>query len=260
MSASLTARAVGYAVAGTDLVDDVDLSFAPGELVAVVGPNGAGKTTLMRLLSAELKPSRGSIDLGSEPIADLDTTELALQRAVLAGASVVRFPFVVREIVLMGRYPHRADPGNSRDNDHAIATESMQLTDTAHLALRFYPTLSTGEQARVSMARVLAQRAPLMLLDEPTASLDISHRERVMRVLSDLCGAGATVVAVLHDLNVAAGYADRLIMLNEGRIVAAGPPAEVLDPDLLGEVYGQAMAVVPHPLGNGLLVLPVDKA
>lgn len=260
MTASLATDSLGYAVADAVLLNDVDLSFAAGELVAVVGPNGAGKTTLLRLLSGELQPTSGSIVMANRPIADLDATELALQRAVLAGNSAVRLPFVVREIVLMGRYPHRADPGNSRDIDHDIAIESMRLTDTSHLALRFYPTLSSGEQARVSVARVLAQRAPLMLLDEPTASLDIRHREQAMRLLSDLAGAGSTVVAVLHDLNVAAGYADRLVLINRGRIVASGTPAEVLDPDLLGEVYGQALAVVPHPLGKGLLVLPVDDA
>lgn len=260
MTARLTTHGLGYAVADAVLLNDVDLSFAAGELVAIVGPNGAGKTTLLRLLSGELRPTSGSIAMANTPITDLDAAELAVQQAVLAGNSAVRLPFVVREIVLMGRYPHRADPGNSREVDRDIAIESMQLTDTAHLALRFYPTLSSGEQARVSVARVLAQRAPLMLLDEPTASLDISHREQAMRLLSGLAGAGSTVVAVIHDLNVAAGYADRLVLINKGRVVASGTPAEVLDPDLLEEVYGQAMAVVPHPLGKGLLVLPVDEA
>lgn len=254
----LSARGLRYSVGDAVLVDEIDVAFASGELVAIVGPNGAGKTTLIRLLSAELQPTSGGVDMDGDPIAGLDATTLALARAVLGGVPVVRLPFAVREIVLMGRYPHRADPDNSRDNDHAIAMQSMELTDTAHLALRFYPTLSSGEQARVSMARVLAQRAPLMLLDEPTASLDISHRERVMRLLRDLTGAGATVVTVLHDLNVAAGYADRIVMMNRGSVVAAGTPEEVLDPGLLQEVYAQPMAVIPHPLGRGVLVLPAD--
>jgi iron complex transport system ATP-binding protein len=256
----LRLEAVTRTIGGRDLFRGATLGVKRNDRVGLVGPNGAGKTTLLRLLSGELQPTSGSIAMANTPITDLDATELALQQAVLAGNSAVRLPFAVREIVLMGRYPHRADPGNSRDIDRDIAIESMQLTDTAHLALRFYPTLSSGEQARVSVARVLAQRAPLMLLDEPTASLDISHREQAMRLLSGLAGAGSTVVAVLHDLNVAAGYADRLVLINEGRIVASGTPAEVLDPDLLEEVYGQAMAVVPHPLGKGLLVLPVDEA
>lgn len=252
----IEARGVSYRVGDAVLVDGVDLVVAPGELVAVVGPNGAGKSTLLRLLGGDLRPTAGSILLGGEDTSDLAEIELAERRALLDQGSPTDIPFTAAEVVALGRHAHRRDPDNSAERDAAVVADALARTDVTHLARRVYATLSGGERTRVSLSRILAQDTPVVLLDEPTTALDVAHEVRVMAELAALTVSGRTVVAVLHDLNAAASTADRVVVMSQARIVADGPPGEVLTAGLLEEVYRHPMVVIDHPLGDGVLILP----
>lgn len=254
--AVLIAEGISLRVDGATLVDDVTLSVSGGELVGVTGPNGAGKTSLLRVLAGEVLPSAGRVTLGGVPLASLRPLELARRRALLPQHTLLQFAFRALDVVLMGRYPHRR---SSVEEDMSTARSAMEETDTSYLAARLYPTLSGGEQTRVSFARVLAQETPVVMLDEPTVSLDLRHQELVMGVLRSLAGEGAAIIAVLHDLNLAARYADRVALMDRGRLAALAPTREVLRADLLSEVYRHPVAVVPHPYLDCPLVLPVGS-
>ena len=251
LAASNVVLAVGDAV----LVNDVSLVARPGELLGVVGPNGAGKSTLLRLLGRDRPPTSGSITLNERNIAEYSPAGLALLRAVLPQQTVVRFPFTAQDVVLMGRHPHHADPENSHERDLTVVREAMTATATLDLAYRIFPSLSGGEQALVALARILAQQTPVILLDEPTATLDVHYQEHVMGILQDRAAEGATVVAVLHDLNLAAAYADQVVLMASGTIAAAGTPGDVLEAGLLSTTYRQQMRVMDHPYRNCPLVL-----
>jgi iron complex transport system ATP-binding protein len=166
-------------------------------------------------------------------------------------------PFPVRETVAMGRHPHRRAMLDANENE-AIVESAMELTDVLHLAARAVASLSTGEQQRVGLARVIAQETPLLLLDEPTSALDIGHQERIMQALRSLADRGTTIVEVLHDVNLAAAHTDRIMLLDASREVATGTPAEVLTSERLTAIYGQPMEVVDHPHRSCPLVLTVD--
>jgi iron complex transport system ATP-binding protein len=252
----LTAEGISLRVDGATLVDDVTLSVSGGELVGVTGPNGAGKTSLLRVLAGEVPPSAGRVTLGGVPLASLRPLELARRRALLPQHTLLQFAFRALDVVLMGRYPHRR---SSVEEDMSAAGSAMEETDTSHLAARLYPTLSGGEQTRVSFARVLAQETPVVMLDEPTVSLDLRHQELVMGVLRSLAGEGAAIIAVLNDLNLAARYADRVALMDRGRLAALAPTREVLRAGLLSEVYRHPVAVVPHPYLDCPLVVPVGS-
>ncbi len=252
------AEAVEYCVGGATLVDGVDFAVAGGELVCVIGPNGAGKTTLVRLLAGDLAPSAGRVTIDGRPVEGYPPEALALRRAVLSQHMLPDVPFSCRAVVAMGRFPHRRDPSNSAAQDDAAVADALARAGVTEFAERPFATLSGGEQTRVALARVLAQDAPLLLLDEPTTALDVHHEELVMQVVRELAGRGRAVVAVLHDLNTAAAYADRLVLMAGGRVRVAGPPAAVLDEALLSEVYAQPVRVVDHPFRDCPLVLVVD--
>ncbi len=243
-------RDLGYSVDGRHLLRGVDVAAVPGEVLAIIGPNGAGKTTLLRLLSGEWEPSTGSVEVMGRPLHDLGPTERARLRAVLPQHTLLAFAFRCLDVVLMGRYAALSG------DDTAVVQRVMNATDTDALADRLYPTLSGGEQTRVSLARVLAQETPVLFLDEPTASLDLRHQELVMRTLRGLADTGAVVVAVLHDLNVAARYADRVVLLAAGQVAASGDTVAVLRAEIIEAVYQQPVTVVPHPLLGSPLVLP----
>jgi iron complex transport system ATP-binding protein len=250
---TLEVRGVGYVTDGAVLLEDIDLSAESGQILGIVGPNGAGKSTLLRIMAGELSPTTGEVLLGERNVATIRPRRLALQRAVLPQQTVLQFAFRAHEVVMMGRNPHR---GSSPAEDQGIVTEAMEQTDTLQLAHRLYPTLSGGEQARVSFARVLAQRTPVVLLDEPTGSLDLRHQELVMATLRRLADEGATIVAVLHDLNLAARYADRVGLMDRGHMVEVSATNDVLRPELLSAVYAHPVTVVPHPAADCLVVLP----
>ncbi|WP_371792436.1 heme ABC transporter ATP-binding protein [Streptomyces sp. NBC_01471] len=225
-----------------------------GELLALVGPNGAGKSTLLAALAAGLPATEGAVRVDGRPAASWPAAELALRRAVLPPSADLSFPFPVEEVVRMGRAPW-AGTERADDDDQAV-TDAMAATEVGGFAVRPFPSLSGGERARVALARVLAQRAPLLLLDEPTAALDLRHQELVLRICRERAAAGCAVVVVLHDLGLAAAYADRAAVLHEGRIAADGPPSRVFTAELLSRVCRQPVEVLPHPGTGAPLVIP----
>lgn len=237
MSTSLVARGVSVVRGGIRLLDGVDVSVTAGEFVAVLGPNGAGKSTLLGALAGDFSLSSGSVTINDKEISTLAPRDLARLRAVLPQQIVISFPFTVREVVAMGRNPWL----NECDDERIDA--AMRRLNVESMRGRTYQTLSVGEQARVSMARVLAQDTPILLLDEPTAVLDIGQQERFLAVARSLVDEGRGVIAVLHDLNVAMRFATRVVVLHEGRCVASGDPREVLTPSLLSNVYHQKIRV-----------------
>lgn len=237
MSVSLVANGISLMRGGVTLLDAVSISVGAGEFVAVLGPNGAGKSTLLGALAGDYPLSGGSISIDGRDVSSLAPRDLARLRAVLPQQMVISFPFTVREVVAMGR-----NPWLDANDDERIQAAMRRLNVDA-LAGRTYQTLSVGEQARVSMARVLAQDTPILLLDEPTAVLDIGQQERFLAVARSLVDEGRGVIAVLHDLNVAMRFASRVVVLHEGRCVASGAPRDVLTPTLLSNVYHQKIRV-----------------
>lgn len=248
----ITARGVGVDLDGHTVLDDISLDVVPGELLVLVGPNGAGKSTLLGVLSGERRPSRGTVMLGGRELRSIRPAELARQRSVLTQENTVSFPFLVSEVVAMGRSPW-ARTIESRDDIAAVA-QALDAADITHLAGRRYTQLSGGERARVSLARVLAQRTPMLFLDEPTASLDLRHQEDVMRVGRRMADEGLAVVVVLHDLSLASAYADRLALIAAGRLEALGTPAEVLTEERVERVYG--LPVELHHVGGRPVIVP----
>ena len=249
----LRADDVSVALGGRPIVTGATLSIARGELVALIGPNGAGKTTLMRAL-AGLVPASGTIALDGAPLASLAPRKRARRLAYLPQGHVFHWPLPVAEIVALGRTPH-ADafaPLTAADRD-AVA-RALAVTGISAFAERRVPTRSGGERARVALARALATEAPLILADEPTASLDARHQLVVMELLRRAAHAGGGVVAIVHDLTLAARFADRVVVIDRGRIVADGPPADVLTRERLAAVFGVDVAIVD--LGDGVVPVP----
>ena len=255
---AVAATSLTYRVGDATLVSNVDFTAARGELVAVIGPNGAGKSTLLNLLSGDLQPSEGRVVLDSVAIADALPGDLALVRSMLTQRTPVDIPYTAAQVVNMGRFPHRRDEANSAERDSAAVAEAMDRTDTSRFAGRVYATLSGGERTRVSLARVFAQKTPIVFLDEPTTALDVAHQERIMGETVRLSREQRAVVVVLHDLNAAAVHADRIVLMNQSEVVAGGRPREVLQEALLSEVYAQRMVVVDHPFRDCPLVLAAD--
>ncbi|MEY2248397.1 heme ABC transporter ATP-binding protein [Streptomyces sp. BF23-18] len=235
-----------------EVLRGVDVTARAGEVLALVGPNGAGKSTLLAALAADLRAGEGVVRLHGRPAQDWSAAELALRRAVLPQSATLSFPFTVEEVVRMGRAPWAHSP---RDDDAAVGA-AMAAAEVTAFAARSFAALSGGERARVALARVLAQRAPLLLLDEPTAALDLRHQELVLRVCRERAHAGDAVVVVLHDLGLAAAYAHRVAILCAGRVTAHGRPAEVFTDGLLTEVYRQPVEVFPHPRTGAALITP----
>lgn len=246
----IEARSITYRVGDATLLDEVSISAAPGELVVLVGPNGAGKSTLLRVLAGELEPTAGEVRLSGRAPYEWSVRQRATRRAVLPQQSELSFPFSCYEVVLLGRTPH-IDRQES-PKDHAITRLAMAATGTRAYEARAYPTLSGGERQRVQAGRALAQiwegpGARVLLLDEPTASLDLSHQHAMLRLARRMAADDCAVVCVLHDLNLAAQYATRLAVMRRGRLHAVGSPAQILSPALLEDVFDVDAVVVPHP-------------
>lgn len=261
-SASETAlelRSVRFGYGGDAVVHDVSCAVGRGEFVGVIGPNGSGKSTLLRLMSALLRPWRGHVLVEGRSAESYGRRELGRLLGVVPQETMVTFPFSVTEMVLFGRTPHVGGFGFDRDSDLAAARRAMERTDTAHLARRAITELSGGERQRVILARALAQEPTILLLDEPAAFLDIRHEVEMYDLLRDLQREGMTVVSVLHDLNIAALYCDRLLLLHEGRVVRAGTAAEVITYPTLTEVYGTEVYVAMNDVTGCLNVLPLSR-
>jgi iron complex transport system ATP-binding protein len=204
-------------------------------------------------LAADLRAASGVVRIHGRPAPEWSAPELALRRAVLPQSATLSFPFTVEEVVRMGRAPWA---GASREDDDVAVARAMAATEVGEFAPRPFSALSGGERARVAFARVLAQRAPVLLLDEPTAALDLRHQELVLRVCRARAHAGDAVVVVLHDLGLAAAYAHRVAILCAGRVAADGPPAEVFTGGLPSEVYRRPVEVFPHPRTGAALMTP----
>ncbi len=253
-------RAVTVELGGVPVVDRVDVTVADGEWLALIGPNGAGKTTLLRAI-ARLVPFSGEIALAGRPVTELSRGELARLVAVVPQEPTTPPWMTVAEYVLLGRTPHLGPLAKEGARDRDAAARSLARLDLLPLADRRLGTLSGGEKQRVVVARALAQEARIVLLDEPTASLDIGHQQQALELLDGLREeSGLTLVAAMHDLTLAALYADRMVLLDGGRVAADGAPGDVLTEEAIARHYGasidvvsvgERLAVVPRRLGSG---------
>ena len=241
---------------GPEILRDLDFRIDPGSFHFLTGPSGAGKSSLLGALCGELQPSAGAVNLDGRPLAQWDGQLRAQRLAVLPQSSTLNFAFSAEAVVAMGRLPHAS--GARLDSE--IVTEALSAADAQHLAGRNYLELSGGERQRVHLARVLAQLWPgqsgqVLLLDEPTSMLDPLHQHITLRAVRAIAASGCAVLVVLHDLNLAARYCDRLLLLADGQARALGSPHEVLQADLLEAVFGLQVLVQPHPeLGHPLII------
>lgn len=250
-------EAVGATVRVGDavLLDRVGFAVKAGRFAAILGPNGAGKSTLMKVLAGSLQPATGKVSLCGKTLQEWPRRDISRRRAVLSQRTDLTFPFSVRDVVLLGRSPYAGQ--TRRSTDIAIAESTMEMCGISHLAARVYPTLSGGEQQRVQLARVLAQlhrsgtdfddcSDQVLLLDEPTSSLDIAHQHAILGLARELTGRGMAVAAVLHDLNLAAMFADSVHLMKNARMIEAGPPEAVIRPDSVKSVFDIAVRLVPQ--------------
>jgi iron complex transport system ATP-binding protein len=262
---SLSAREVDVVRGRRRILRQLSLEVRPGELLAVVGPNGAGKSTLLAALAGEVDCTAGEVLFEGLPLSCWKPQARALKLGVLPQESTLSFGFTALEVVLMGRTPHGPERGGREDTRIALA--ALEAAGTAHLASRAYPTLSGGERQRVQLARVLAQlwEAPAhghryLLLDEPTASLDLAHQHLVLELAVRFAQQGGAVLAILHDLNLAARYANQLAVLAEGQVAALGAPAEVLQPGLIERIFGIHVKLLEHTGSPVPLIVPLGRA
>jgi len=258
---ALTMERVTFAYGRTPVLTGIDLAVALGSITGILGPNGSGKTTLVRLASAVLRAKSGRIALFGSELTRLPARERARRVAVVPQETHPVFDFTVLELVRMGRAPHLGLLGLEGARDHRVAREAMERCDVATLSNRSFRALSGGERQRVMLARALAQEARLLLLDEPTAFLDLKHRLAVYALLGRLHRDNdLTVVVVSHDINLAARYCDRLVLLREGVIAADGAPAEVLRPDPIRSVYEVEVEIRIDPSSGRPFVIPLGPS
>lgn len=256
----LSARDVDFGYHAKALVlRGVSLDVFPGELVGILGPNGSGKSTLIQLLSGVLEPQRGEVRLFGQLLSELSARQVAQRVAVVPQDTHVEFPFSVLEVVLMGRAPYLAGFSFEGEDDLAAAERAMERTGVTHLAHRTVQELSGGERQRVLLARALAQDTPLLLLDEPGAFLDLRHVVEIYDLLRDLLAEGKSIVTVLHDLNLAALYCDRVVLLRQGEVYLAGPPGEVITYRAITEVYDTEVYVDLNDITGAVNVLPLSR-
>jgi cobalamin transport system ATP-binding protein len=244
-----------------DVLEDVSIAAPRGAIVGLLGPNGSGKTTLLKLLSGTLTPSRGTVSLDGTAVATLSRRELARRIAVVPQETHSAFDFSAIEIVLMGRYPHLGAFELEGPDDLAIAREALAATGTAALEARPFATLSGGEKQRVVIAGALAQASHVLLLDEPTASLDLGFQLDIAALLGRLNRErGVTMIVSTHDLNLAAALCSELVLLKSGRVIAHGPTAGVLNAANVRSLYGVDADVRPHPQAGHLTVVPLARS
>jgi iron complex transport system ATP-binding protein len=254
----LSLSQVSVVLDGVTIVEDISLTVASGEWVTIIGPNGAGKSTLLRAISGEL-PYGGDIAVDGDSADSLKRRERARRVATVAQSPVVPVGMTVLDYALLGRTPHIPVLGRESETDLAVVREVLGRLDLERFAGRALQTLSGGERQRVFLARAIVQRAPLLMLDEPTSALDIGHQQEVLELVDALRHEqGLTVLTTMHDLSAAGEYADRLILLDRGRLVAGGTPTEVLTEELLAKHYRARLRVIPGE--HGPLVVPIRSA
>jgi len=255
---TLNARSVSLTLGESAVLNNVSLQVAPGSIHVVVGPNGAGKSSLLKLLGGQYSPNQGELVLDGDALQNWPLQALARRMAFLPQQSVLNFPFTSEEVVALGRYPHSS--GDLRDRE--IVSEALTSVGGGEMKHRLYTSLSGGEQQRVHLARVLAQiwepssvGERYLLLDEPTAALDMAHQHMILQLARSLSLQGVGVLSVLHDLNLAAQYADVISLLDRGKVVAQGPPEDVLTSPIIQNVYKVKVEIMRHPTQDRFLIV-----
>ncbi len=257
---TIDARGVGYEIEGKRLLHSVTLGAGRGELVGLIGPNGAGKSTLLRTISGTLGHADGVVRLEGADIETLSSREVATRLALVPQIAPYTHGFTAIELVLMGRYPHLGRFQIEGSDDQRIARDAMRMTETEQFDERTLDTLSGGERQRVFVSRALAQQPRILLLDEPTSNLDVLHQLKVLDLVRELVDGGLAAIAAIHDLNLAARYCDRLVLLRHGRVLAEGTPAEVLSPDTIESAFGVKSAVYRDPITGALAISLIGPA
>lgn len=248
---------VSFGYTSTDVVSGITTAFSPGEFIALVGPNGAGKSTLLKIMGGLIRNYRGSAKLFGHELSRVAPRDIAKRLAFVPQDTQMAFPFTVAEIVFMGRLPHRPRTLFDSPSDRQSAQQAMLLTDTAQLSEKRFNELSGGERQRVVLASALAQNPEVLLLDEPTAFLDLKHQLQFYEILERLnAERGLTIISVTHDVNLAARYAPRMIALRSGKFVADGTPEQVLTPQHLYDIFEINAAVLKRPDGRGNYIVP----
>ena len=257
---AIGAQGVFFQIEAKTLLDGVDLNAAHGQMVGLIGPNGAGKSTFLRAISGVLCVQSGNIHLDGADLRSLSSKEVAAGLAIVPQIVPYTHGFTAMELVLMGRYPHLGRFQIEGASDERIAREAMRLTETEQFADRTLDTLSGGERQRVIVSRALAQQPRILLLDEPTANLDVLHQLKVLGLVRQLVDDGLTSVAAIHDLNMASRFCDRLVLLQEGRVLAEGTPEEVLTPKMISQAFGVNAAVYRDPHTASLAISLIGPA
>lgn len=253
--AALEARDLVVAYDGKVVVDGVDVALTPGSFTVVLGPNASGKSTVLRALARVLKPASGRVLLDGRALEEYGSKELARRMGLLPQDAIAPEGMRVADLVSRGRYPHHSALQRWTSADDAATAAALAATNTSELAQRFVDQLSGGQRQRVWVALLLAQQTPVMLLDEPTTFLDIAHQYELLDLLRELNQQGKTVVAVLHDLNQAARYADTIVLMKHGRVVTTGTPSEIITADRVSEVFGIDAVVIPDPITHTPMVV-----
>lgn len=254
---ALSARSLSLAYGDRTVIDALDLDIPPGRITAIIGANGCGKSTLLRALARLLTPSSGTVTLDGTPLRSRSSKEIARVLGLLPQSPIAPEGITVSDLVGRGRHPHQGLLARWSEHDYAVVADALEATGTADLADRSVDELSGGQRQRVWIAMALAQETDVLLLDEPTTFLDVAHQVEVLDLLTDLNrDRGTTIVMVLHDMNLAARYADHVFALRDGRVVADGRPGEVMDSALIRDVFDLDCEVIVDPVSGTPLVLP----
>ncbi|RBP88722.1 iron complex transport system ATP-binding protein [Cytobacillus firmus] len=240
---------MSFSVPDKQILNNITFSVEQGKFVGIIGPNGSGKSTMLKIIYRHLKQTSGLVTLYEKDILDISQKKLAQELAVVSQETPVLFDFTVKDLVMMGRTPYKKWLAADNQEDFAIVEESMMLANVLHLENRTFSQLSGGEKKRVMLARALAQQANILILDEPTNHLDIEHQYQLMDLVKEL---PITIVAALHDLNLAAGYCDELLVMNHGALYTAGTPEQVLTEETLREVFRMLAGVSKNPFTKKL--------
>ena len=252
---ALEARGLVIAYDGKVVVDGVDLALPEGSFTVILGPNASGKSTVLRALARVLKPESGDVLFDGRALGEYGSKELARRMGLLPQDAIAPEGMRVADLVSRGRYPHHSALQRWTSTDDTATREALAATNTTDLAERYVDQLSGGQRQRVWVALLLAQQTPVMLLDEPTTFLDIAHQYELLDLLRDLNTQGKTVIAVLHDLNQAARYADNLVLMKEGHVIATGTPSELITAERVGDVFGIDAVVTPDPVTGTPMVV-----